>query len=405
MKFSKIFFLSFLISVTFAQAETFFSFPHYGDGAGLSMSFTFENPTDMEATVHVSIYDSAGNLASLTFVGYGTYSNFNFDLEPQGSLTLKTTGTSNPLKVGDILVESDNDNITGVAIFQYASGGETSILPVEPKKRFVLPFEKNNNMDLGLAISRVWSVPVELELYNEDGDLVDYVYYNPPGYHSAAFSAEIFGTVPISKGSLLLKSTKPFAPMGLRFGNGVLASLPSDEAKEISQYWAEKMLETSTFWFFYYTIGSSTSTNTYNMVQVVDFEEENPEYKAFGDDEWGDPAIAAWFSSLGKLYMLDSSFIFDYAYTFNFTSDDEIEGCMYMRDKDTGDLGTCYPLTGERFIFSPSSAEQDLRIQDKSENRRDKEFEMYEKFVPVTSSGPVKEAFDNLAEQISPNVN
>lgn len=401
MKILQTLLLTLLIVTANLLAETEYFFPHYGDGDGLSMVFTFENPTDMEARVDVDIFDSNGNLQKLDFVGYGLKDSFYADLEPQGSLTMKTRGNSNPLKVGFVRVQSENDNVTGVAIFQYAWGGETSILPVKAKRRFVLPFEKNSSLDIGLAICRKAKNPIDIELYDTSGNLVDYVYYDPSSFHSAAFSAELFGPVSTSNGTILLKSDSPFAPMGLRFGNGVLASLPSDEAKETSQYWAEKMLETSSFWYFYYTI-SSTSSNTYTMWQVGEEIGSTPEYSAYGNDEWGDPAIARWVSDIGELFMLDPSIVFDYAYTYTFTSDHEIEGCMYMRDKDTGDLGTCWPLTGNKFVYSSISTEQETAPRSKSENRIEEESEMYKKFVPVISSGPVKEAFDRLADQISP---
>jgi hypothetical protein len=378
------------------QAETLFYFPHYGDGDGLSMVFTFENPTDMEARVYVYNYDSDGNLTPLEYVGYDSYTCFFKDLEPHGSLTLKTTGTSNPLKVGYVMVQSDNDNITGIAIFQYASGGETSVLPVKAKKRFVLPFEKNSSMDMGLAICREAIVPIDIELYNPYGDLVDEVTYNPSTYHSAAFSAEIFGTVSISNGIVLLKSESPFAPMGLRFGNDVLASLPSDEAKESSQYWAEKMCEPSGFWYFDYTI-SGTYTNIYSMYQAAEFIGYSADYMAIGMDEWGEDVIASWDEGEGQIFFLDQSLSFDYAFIFDFTSDNLLEGCMHLRDIDTGALGTCYAFSGERFVYTPVATEKAPRITVDPATRKAHENRMLRDFTPVITSGPLKETFDLLA--------
>lgn len=232
MKTSKLFLLILFLTSSILQAESLFYFPHYGDGDGLSMSFTFGNPSNTDARINVNVYDSNGNEAQLNYVGHGPLGNFYTDLEPHGSLTVKTDGSSSPLKVGYVKVQSDNDDVTGVAIFQYAWGGETSILPIKAGKEFVLPFEKNSNMDLGLAICREQLEPIEIRLYNSSGVLADFVSYDPSGYHFAAFSAEIFGNVSVTNGIVVLKSDEPFAPMGLRFGNGVLASLPADSPAE-----------------------------------------------------------------------------------------------------------------------------------------------------------------------------
>ena len=197
------------------------------------MSFTLENPSNTVAHVNVYVRDSDGHKAQLNYIGAGTYDDFWVDLPAKGSITIKTDGSSSPLKVGYIRVQSTNDEVTGVAIFQYASGGETSILPVKAKKEFVLPFEKNNNMDLGLAICREQLEPITIKLYDSAGDLADQVSYDPAGYHSAAFSAEIFDHT-VSDGMVVLESTQPFAPMGLRFGNGILASLPAKGPEEVT---------------------------------------------------------------------------------------------------------------------------------------------------------------------------
>jgi len=382
----------------FAQAETIFYFPHYGDGDGLSMVFTFENPSNMNARVNVEVSDTNGNMTQLNYLEYGLLGDYYFDLEPKGSLTLKTLGSSIPLKTGFIRVQSDNDNVTGVAIFQYAWGGETSILPVKAKKRFVLPFEKNSNLDLGLAFCREQRIPVEINLYNTSGGLVDYAFYDSPGYQYAAFSDEIFGLVPISEGTIILESEGFFAPMGLRFGNGVLSSLPSDEAKETSHYWAYKLSEPSGFWFFDYTIGSVT-TNTYAMYQIADIESSSFKYVAIGIDEWGDFVMGGWTQSFNEIYFLDTSILFDYAYTFSFVSDDEVEGCMYMRDQDTGNLGTCWPLYGARFIYDPASAEITPSLSLDSTIREKKEGDLIRSFKPEITSGHLKETFDILANQ------
>jgi len=232
LKLLKLFILIIFLSSSILQAETVFYFPHYGDGDGLSMSFTFENPSETAARVNVEVYDSNGNTAELRYTGYGSYGNFYTDLAPHGSFTMKTDGSSSPLKVGYVKVQSTNDEVTGVAIFQYAWGGETSILPVNAGEKFVLPFEKNNNMDIGLAICREQLDPVQIKLYDSQGNLEEQVSYDPSGYHSAAFSSEIFGNVTVTDGMLVLESEGDFAPMGLRFGNGVLASLPADYPSE-----------------------------------------------------------------------------------------------------------------------------------------------------------------------------
>ena len=212
--------------------STDFYFPHYADGDGCSMLFTFENLGETTAQVDIRIYDSAGSPSTLGF-GHKYRSPLLVTLPPQGSLTIKSDGKSNPLKTGYVRVQSEQDEISGVAVFQYAWGGETSVLPVEPSRRFCLPYERSSVMDIGLAMIRPEGVPVQIKLYSEQGHLLAQEFYNPSTIHSGHFSEEIFGPeAPFINGMLVLESEARFAPLGLRFGDSILAGLPVKPFRE-----------------------------------------------------------------------------------------------------------------------------------------------------------------------------
>jgi hypothetical protein len=271
---------------------------------------------------------------------------------------------------------------------------------VKPKKRFVLPFEKSSNLDLGLAICRESFAPIEIKLYDQEGNLADQVTYNPPAYHSAAFSFEIFGPVSISAGIVILESEGLFAPMGLRFGNGVLAGLPVDEAKDTSQYWAEKMCEPSGSWFFDYTI-STVSTKRYTMYEVAQAFQTDPKYVAYGRDQY-DGEVIIGLTDENQLLLVDPSIVFDYVYSFTFTSDNNVAGCMYMRNQDSGALGTCWPLSGRRIFNALHSSEQFPNKRTDSISRIAEEETMFKGFVPAVPAGSLTRAVDRLMNQASP---
>ena len=207
------------------HAKTFY-FPHYGDGDGLRMTFVVSNYSDATATGTLSVYDSLGDPAPLPFDS-GAASVVDLTLPPNSSTVLRTLGTSHPLRTGFVRVELDQEEVSGVAIFKFASGLEASVLPSRTGKRFALFVERSSGLDTGIAIYRETPSPLDLKLYDRSGTLVDERLFDFSGSQAARFLTELFPDLPeVFQGSLLVESEGLFAILGLRSGGSILSTIP-----------------------------------------------------------------------------------------------------------------------------------------------------------------------------------
>lgn len=217
--------VSLCLTATGAEARTLY-FPHYGDGSGLSMMVVINNLSDQRAIGTLRAFAADGSPQELPFAS-GTAAEVPFNLQAGGSVVLTTAGTSSPLKSGYLVLESDQPDVSGVAIFRFPGGAEASVLPVELGTRFALYVERSAVMDTGLAVARpVNSGPVTLSLLDAQGremgrrDLPDL------DHQAAKFLSELYALAGDFRGTMVLEAANPFAAVGLRFGAGLLSTIP-----------------------------------------------------------------------------------------------------------------------------------------------------------------------------------
>ncbi|MFZ0430029.1 MAG: sialidase family protein, partial [Acidobacteriota bacterium] len=204
-----------------------FYFPHYGDGQGLSMQVAINNPSDQTASGRLAVYDQAGDPQELPFADLGSMSSVDLSIPPKSTRVLTTLGTSDPVRVGFIRVELDQPEASGVAIFRYASGPEASVLPSSPGRRFALFVERSDRLRTGIALARLSpNQPVSLALYSLDGTLVESRDYPMAATQEAKFVDELLDVPSEFQGLLVIESPALLTAVGLRFGNGVLSTIP-----------------------------------------------------------------------------------------------------------------------------------------------------------------------------------
>jgi hypothetical protein len=210
-------------------AQPTFFFPHYGDGSGLSTSFVINNLLSESVAGQISFFDPAGNPQQMPLEAEPPANQITLDLDAKASRVLKTDGSTpgNPL-VGYSAVELDEPGASGVAIFKYASGPEASVLPSYPGKKFSLFVEVSAALDTGFAIARSAPDDVVLRLYDKSGVLIgtESAPFEVNNLHLARFLSQIF-TVPLGfQGLLVMESEGDFSTIGLRFGGGILSTIP-----------------------------------------------------------------------------------------------------------------------------------------------------------------------------------
>ena len=383
-----------------AQGTDTFYFPHYGDGDGIRMIFSLSNPSDQSAQVTISFHDRAGNPEQLPIAG-GPSHSVPLQLAPNSSMVVETDGTSTPLKSGYAVVESSHGRITGVAIFKFSSGLEASVLPARPKEAFALYVEKSAAMDTGIAVMRTAEAPIQLSLYDQDGSLIGAKTFNPAELQAANFLGELFPDVTNQKGVLVAESETPFCMLGLRFGGGILSTIPTDECRGTDHYFADRFAEPSGQWRFTYTIATTEFEEIYTMFQVGKSSSTDT-YLIYGVDKWGDPVLASWEEDLDSLLLVDPSSILDKTFTFTFSSDNQVEGCYRQRSHDTGELSRCYDMTGVRIDATDefSQLAQSHATASTPEASLQRELEVAP-FVPALVSGPLTESFNRLEGMIA----
>jgi hypothetical protein len=222
-----------IMLVSPAMARSFF-FPHYADGDGFSMKLVISNHSESRARGWLSVFGSDGRIRPLPF-DVGETGRVELDLAPHATIALSTNGTSAPIRTGYIEVNADQDAISGLAIFKHANGTEAGIFPAAAGTEFSLYVERTPFMDTGLAVCSLKPTTILLRLFDLNGQLIDTASYDPGGvFQQARFVSQLLRLPPLFQGTLSLKSDGPFVPLGLRFGENVLASLPAISLETIS---------------------------------------------------------------------------------------------------------------------------------------------------------------------------
>ncbi len=217
--------LLFLVTTGAGHAKTFF-FPHYGDGSGLSMLFSLSNLSSSPASGTIRFFDQQGNAQTLP-LSAGSVSELSLTLPANGTVVITSDGSSNPVKSGYVQVDLDQEATSGVAIFRIAPGLEASVLPLEPARRYSLYVERSATLDTGVALFRPSTeTTIHLRLHDLSGALLADLDWDFSGHQVASFMGQIIDGLGEVQGVLELESDDLFAPVGLRFGNGVLSTVP-----------------------------------------------------------------------------------------------------------------------------------------------------------------------------------
>lgn len=129
-------------------------------------------------------------------------------------------------KVGYARLDVDQQEVSGIAIFKYASGAEASVLPTIAGQEFSLFVEKTATLDTGIAVCRWSGQPVSLKLFDIQGALVSAKMLDFSGNQNSQFLSQIFTLPSTFQGTLQMESDGQFAPLGLRFGGSTLSTIP-----------------------------------------------------------------------------------------------------------------------------------------------------------------------------------
>jgi len=100
-----------------------------------------------------------------------------------------------------------------------------------------LPFDvgETGRVELDLAPHATSPSAILMKLFDLNGQLVDAASYDPGGaFQQARFVSQLLKLPPAFQGTLWMRSESPFSPLGLRFGDSVLSSLPLISIETIS---------------------------------------------------------------------------------------------------------------------------------------------------------------------------
>jgi len=164
------------------------------DGEGWSTSITFINLSDETAFLDVLFYGDDGNPVQLPFIGIGLTSALTGQIPINGSVTVKTTGTSVPVRQGWAEIITSQE-IGGMAVFSFSRPGFLDFEAVVPfmdtfdQKQF-LPFDHTNGFLTGVALANTSpfdSVVVFITFRDENGDFIHSDSFNLQSREHTAF--------------------------------------------------------------------------------------------------------------------------------------------------------------------------------------------------------------------------
>lgn len=227
---------------------TFF-FPQLGDGVAdaiqiqFKTAFNFDN-TGGDTTLTIDFFRSPdGTPLSLTLVGQGTGSSFEFPMSAGQVLSLETSGTGG-LKVGYARVTA-GAGVSGTAVFSRIDNGvqvsKAGVPATTPATAVSIIVDTRNANSTGLAVVNPPaqgvapaqdSANLTLRLYSQDFTLL--ATENMPlgaGGHFAQFIPELFmGTGGVNEmvGSVTLESDRPVAVMTLLQDDDAQLQFPNE---------------------------------------------------------------------------------------------------------------------------------------------------------------------------------
>ncbi len=199
------------------------------DEVTLTTSFIISNPTELPVQCRIAFFDSAGQPLDLTVNGT-TASTVDFQLDPHGSMTLVSDGSSNPASSGYAVVSAAAP-VASLAVFSMndASGTELSNADVESSTGVVSALVpvyifREEQFDSGFAIVNTGGVEAEVVIEADQQEAM--LMTLGPGEHVARFVSELFPSTAERdvQSSLYVMSSQPVAVISLRTERGLPVS-------------------------------------------------------------------------------------------------------------------------------------------------------------------------------------
>ncbi len=232
--------LTTLPAVPTNSGQTSFNLPQIAAGSGIGTTFVFFNlSTSQTANVTLNLTGDNGSPLSLTLIGQGTGSSFNFSIPPCGALFVETPSTG-ALGIGAARVTS-NVPIGVSAIFTIFSGAtiatEAGVGDAPALSDFTLPVDLTSGFNTGMALfnGNGSTANIQATLLDMDGnELGQSVQFRIDPFslaslnHLAQFVTELVPGVGAIIGQLGLSSSLPISALTLRQGQtpSTLTTLP-----------------------------------------------------------------------------------------------------------------------------------------------------------------------------------
>ncbi len=215
--------------VRIAAAQNVYYLPQVANGDSGSgiyrTTFVLFNNTNNPVGADLDLTDNDGNAMPMTFTGYGTGSNFSFDLPAGASKLLQTDGLGRVVVGAATVTSSASIGVSAIFSIYDAKGNyqtETGVGSSEPQKTFVLPVDTTGFFNTGLALYNPdgEDATITLTLRDTNGQTVGAPVPLLPKLgsekHIARFVSEFFPTLGSFQGTLLVQSSTPIAAMVLR---------------------------------------------------------------------------------------------------------------------------------------------------------------------------------------------
>ncbi|MDD5542292.1 MAG: FG-GAP-like repeat-containing protein [Acidobacteriia bacterium] len=220
-------------------------FAQLADGGGYKTIVVLVNPTGVNQTGQLNVFDNNGNPLSVTdTISAASGSTFPYLVKANGFFLLQTDGSPGSIHVGWVQLLPDGGTITpaGAGLFSYKTGGvlvtESGVPAVIPTTHALIYVDLSNGHDTGLAIGNPSAGPITLLLkaFQSNGSTQVGATTSPAAInvngHTAEFVEQLVSGLPAGfTGVLDISCTSPFVALTLRAltnsrGDSLLTTFP-----------------------------------------------------------------------------------------------------------------------------------------------------------------------------------
>lgn len=128
-------------------------------------------------------------------------------------------------------------------------------------------------------------------------------------------------------------------------GNDVFVIVSTSKAVTLSNQQKTQLLLGS--WAFSYNIASAW-TDTFTLSNVFPSTEIPGDYVISGTNEYGGVVVGSYISKYDSWVIYDGGTVANQFYEFRTDGNSVLSGCYYLIPAYTGEISTCYPLTGAK---------------------------------------------------------